>query len=155
MRLAVVAAVLALTACGQTVATSPPSRTSLREWSANVAIVIHQLRSDVAATEVAGETRASARAALRNESDVYVLLVAYTDLAGCHRMVVAAGTSTPATQRVDRLLASACGHTERASSFFTRAIRARSGAALLAGAIEARRALPVLIRASVALDQVN
>ena len=55
---------------------------SLHEWSANVAIVIHQLRTDVAATQVAGVSRASARAALRNESDMYALLVAYTDLAG-------------------------------------------------------------------------
>ena len=86
---------------------------------------------------------------------MYALLVAYTDLAGCHRMVLAAGTSTPATQRVDRLLASACGHPERASSFFTRAVRTRSGAALLAGSTEAGRALPALIRASVALDQVS
>jgi hypothetical protein len=128
---------------------------SLREWAANVSIVIHQLRSDVAATQVAGVTPASARAALRNESDVYALLVAYTDLAGCHSMVVAAGAATPVTRRVERLLASACIHAERASTFFTRAIRTRSGGSLLAGAREASRALPALVRAAVALDRVS
>ena len=83
------------------------------------------------------------------------MLVAYTDLAGCHSMVVAAGTSTPKTRRVDRLLASACGYGEAASSLFTRAVRTHSGAVLLAGTQQARRALPALIRASVALDQVK
>jgi hypothetical protein len=128
---------------------------SLREWSANVAIVIHQLRSDVEATQAAGATPAAARAALRNESDVYALLVAYTDLAGCHGMVVAAGTRTSATERVDRLLAAACGYAERASALFTRAIRSRSGVALLAAAREARRALPGLLRADVALEEIR
>jgi hypothetical protein len=127
----------------------------VREWAANVAIVIHQLRADVAATQVAGVTRASARDALRNESDVYALLVAYTDLAGCRSMVVAAGTQTPATRQVDRLLASACKHAARASDLFTRAIRSRSGAALLAAAGEARLAQPALVRAAVALGHVG
>jgi hypothetical protein len=155
VRVAVLAAVLALTACGGTAEKSAPPAVPLREWTANVGIVIHQLRSDIAATQVAGVTPATARAALRNESDVYALLVAYTDLAGCHSMVVAAGASTPATRHVDRLLASACVHGERASTLFTRAIRSRSGLALLAGAREARRALPALIRAAAALDRVR
>ncbi len=90
-----------------------------------------------------------------DESDVYALLVAYTDLGGCHRMVVAAGTSTPATERVDRLLASACGHAERASTFFTRAVRTESGDASARGAREARRSLPGLVRAAAALDTVG
>jgi hypothetical protein len=155
VRVAVLAAVIVLTACGGTAKTSGTQAVSLREWATNVAIVIHQLRSDIAATQVAGATPASAREALRNESDVYALLVAYTDLAGCHSMVVAAGASTPVTRHVDRLLASACVHAERASTFFTRAIRSRSGSVLLAGAREARRALPALVRAAVALDRVS
>jgi hypothetical protein len=155
VRVAVFAAVLPLAACGRTATESPAPAASLREWAANVAIVIRQLRSDVAATQVAGVTHASARAALRNQSDVYALLVAYTDLAGCHTMVLAAGTATPATRRVDRLLASSCGHAEHASTLFTRAIRARSGPTLLAAANEARLALPALVRAAVALDQVR
>ena len=154
MRIAVLAAVLALAACGGTGGSSPQAA-SLREWASNAAIVIRQLRSDVEATQLAGATRASARAALRNESDVYALLVAYTDLAGCRSMVVAAGTATPATRRVDRLLAEACGYAGRASTLFTTAIRSRSGSALLAAAVEARRALPALIRAAVALDGVR
>ena len=154
MRVAVLAAVVTLAACGGT-GESPPAAASLREWAANVAIVIRQLRSDVAATQVAGVTPASARAALRNQSDVYALLVAYTDLAGCHSMVLAAGTATPATRQVDRLLASSCGHAERASVLFTRAIRTRSGRALLAAAAEARLALPALVRAAAALDRAS
>jgi hypothetical protein len=70
-------------------------------------------------------------------------------------MVVAAGASTPATRHVDRLLASACVHAERASTLFTRAIRSRRGRALLAGAREARLALPALVRAAAELDQVG
>jgi hypothetical protein len=155
MRVAVIAAVLALTACGSTTVASRAPPESLREWSSNVAIVIHQLRGDLAATQVAGVSPGGARAALRNQSDMYALLVAYTDLAGCHSMVLAAGTETPTTRRVDRLLASACGHAERASTLFTRAIRARSGVVLLAASREANAALPALVRASLALDQVR
>jgi hypothetical protein len=155
VRVAVLAAVLALTACGSSTTEPRPPAASLREWSANVGIVVHQLRNDLAATQLAGVTPASARAALRNQSDMYALLVAYTDLAGCHSMVVAAGAATPATLRVDRLLASACRHAERASTLFTRAVRARSGVALLAAAREARSALPALVRASLALTRVG
>jgi hypothetical protein len=157
VRVAVLAAVVVAAGCGRSAEPSPSSspKALLREWKANVAVVIQQLRSDVDVTQVAGTTSASAHAALRNESDVYALLVAYTDLGGCHRMVVAAGTSTPATERVDRLLASACGHAERASSYFTRAVRTGSGGALLAGAREARRSLPALVRAAAALDAVG
>jgi len=157
VRVAVLAAVVVAAGCGGRgePSPSPSSKALLREWKANVAVVIQQLRSDVDVTQVAGTTTASANAALRNESDVYALLVAYTDLGGCHRMVVAAGTSTPATERVDRLLASACGHAERASTYFTRAVRTGSGEALLAGAREARRSLPALVRAAAALDAVG
>ena len=159
MRVAVLAAVVVAAGCGGSAEPSPSPSPSpkalLQEWKANVAVVIQQLRSDVDVTQVAGTTTASANAALRNESDVYALLVAYTDLGGCHRMVVAAGTSTPATERVDRLLASACGHAERASSYFTRAVRTGSGDSLLAGAREARRSLPALVRAAAALDAVG
>jgi hypothetical protein len=155
VRVAVLAAVFVAAGCGGGAESSPSPKALLREWKANVAVVIQQLRSDVDVTQVAGTTSASANAALRNESDVYALLVAYTDLGGCHRMVVAAGTSTPATERVDRLLASACGHAERASSYFTRAVRTGSGDALLAGAREARHSLPALVRAAAALGAVG
>ncbi len=155
MRSAVLAAVLALAACGGAGSGAAPRQTSVHEWAANVAIVIHQLRSDLAATQVAGPTRASARSALANESDLYALLVAYTDLAGCRSMVVAAGTPTPETVQVDRFLASACRHGARASALFTRAIRARSGAALLAAAGEARLAQPSLVLAAAALSRVG
>ncbi len=155
MRLAVLAAVVVVAGCGGSAEPSPSPQVLLREWKANVAVVIQQLRADVDVTQVVGATSASARSAIRNESDVYALLVAYTDLGGCHRMVVAAGRSTPATERVDRLLASACGHAERASTFFTRAVRTGSGDDLLAGAREARRSLPALVRAAAALDAVG
>lgn len=155
MRLAVLAAVVVVAACGGTAEPSPSRQTLLREWKANMAIVIQQLRADVDVAQVVGTTSSSARAALHDQSDVYALLVAYTDLGGCHRMVVAAGESTPATERVARSLASACGHAERASTFFTRAVRTQSGDALLAGEREASRALPALVRASAALDAVG
>ena len=153
-RIVVLAAVLALAGCGGTGGRSAEA-VSLREWASNAAIVIHQLRSDIETTQLAGATRASARAALRNESDVYALLVAYTDLAGCRSMVVGAGPTTAATLRVGRLLAQACGFAGRASTLFTTAIRSRSGSALLAAAVDARRALPLLIRAAAALVRVR
>lgn len=122
-----------------------------RQWRANAAVIVRQLQSDIAATQVSGETVEAARAALRDESSLYGLLVSYSDFAGCREMVVAAGPVPASAARADRLLATSCRHLEHASTLFTRAVKRNDGASLLAAARESGRALPPLVRAAAAV----
>lgn len=145
-----VCAAFVLAGCG-----SAPARESNvvgeREWRANTVIIVRQLQSDIASTQISGGTRAAAQAALRDESSLYGLLVAYSDFAGCRGMVAAAGEAPEAGAKAERLLAAGCRHLERASASFTRAVKENDGAALLAADREAGRALPWLVKAAAAL----
>jgi len=149
------AAVLALSACGGTVAPPRTAPDAKRQWNANIAVVIGQLRNDVAQTQVIGPTIGAARAALQNESDLYALLVAYSDLAGCRHIVASAGAAPPGAAGIDRPLGEACGHLERAASLFTQAATHRDGRPLAVATREARQALPALVRAAAALARVT
>jgi hypothetical protein len=148
--LAVWIAAVTLAGCGHARESRSPI-VSDRQWRANAAIIVHQLRADIAATQVAGATVASARASLRDESALYSLLVSYSDFAGCHQTVAAAGPLPVTATAVVGLLASSCRHLERASALFTRAVKREDGASLLAAGRESGRALPSLVRASAAL----
>jgi hypothetical protein len=137
--------VVATTACGgtATVAPAPPSS----EWRANAVQVVQQLRVDIAAAGVAGSTRTAARHALADTSDLYALLVAYSDLGGCRAMVNAA--SAPA--RVVAALEPACGHLQRASALFARAAQGSDPGALVRATRETGLAQPQLVRAMLAI----
>jgi hypothetical protein len=78
-------------------------------------------------------TRAAAARQLANTSDLFGLLLAYTELAGCHTMVV--GTLAPA--RIERTLAAPCRKLQRAAALFTRANTHSDPEALLQAAREA------------------
>ena len=145
--LAALAAVLAAGCGAQPEAAKPSSR----EWVANARGVVEQLRGDVVA--VAGFDRlAAARKGLDDESELYGLLVAYTDFGGCRHMVAAAG-ATPARYRPARaVLDSACRLLERGAALFTRATTRHDARALLAAARTTARAAPLLVRARVALE---
>jgi hypothetical protein len=146
-------AALALAACGGTAhSTARPANGPA--WPSNLAILIAQLRNDVALTSVAGETRADARAALESDSNLYALLVAYDDFGVCRGMVASTASDARAA-RVTTALTSACRHLERASALFTRATTKGEPAALLAAGLEARRASPWLVRASLELRRVT
>jgi hypothetical protein len=150
-KLAVSFAAVALAGCADAHGPRQQTVVSGREWRSNVAIILRQLRQDIAATQIDGGTPAAARAALRDESSLYGLLVSYSDFAGCREMVAAAGTTPSSAAHVDRLLIAGCSHLERASGLFTRAVRRDDGASLLAAGRESGRALPPLVRASAAL----
>ena len=90
--LGLVLVVLVMAGCGQSAATPRAATEARREWVANISVVIGQLRDDVAQTQVIGPTTRAAQAALRDESALYALLVAYSDLAGCRHIVASAGT---------------------------------------------------------------
>jgi hypothetical protein len=150
--LAAAAVVSPLAGCGGTAGTPPPAAEAKREWTANISVVIGQLRNDVAQTQLVGVTPLAARDALRDESTLYALLVAYSDLAGCRHIVASAGGAPAGAARIDGPLGTACRHLERAASLFTEATTHDDSRPLVAATREARRALPALVRAGAALD---
>jgi hypothetical protein len=108
---------------------------------------VEQLRADIATAAVGGTTSRAAAAALRNTSDLYALLVAYSDLGGCRQMV----SSAVAPARVSRALAPACRHLERAAALFARATQRSDPAALVRATHEIALAQPSLVRAMLAI----
>jgi hypothetical protein len=135
-------ATLVCVACGSGQARTA---TASREWRANAAGALTQLQQDVSATDLGGTTRADAASALANTSDLYGLLVAYSDLGGCRRMIAA--TTAPAPVAVQ--LARPCVHLERAAAYFSRATARSDPDALVRAGREARRAEPELVHALV------
>jgi hypothetical protein len=108
---------------------------------------VQQLRVDIDTAGVGGRTRPAAAKALRDTSDLYALLVAYSDLGGCREMVTAA--EPPA--RVARVFAPACDHLQRAAALFSRATQHSDPAALVRATREAGLAQPSLVRAMLAI----
>jgi len=123
-----------------------------RTWRANAAIIVRQLQGEIADAQLPDATPAAARAALHDESQLYGLVVSYSDFGGCREMVAAAGPLPRSAEHVARLLVAGCRHLERSSTLFTRAVKQNSGAALLAAGRESGRALPALVRAGAALE---
>jgi len=133
-------------ACGVRT-TTPPAQAA--EWRANARQVVQELQADIAAAAAGGTTRASAARALANLSDMYGLLVAYSDLGGCRAMV--GGTGAP--PRVASALGSACTHLQRAAALFARAARRTDPAALAQATRESALAEPQLVRALLAVQR--
>jgi hypothetical protein len=138
------AALVGAAGCG---ATRQAPRVVPADWRANARQVVQQLRVDIATAAVGGTSTADAAKALRNTSDLYALLVAYSDLGGCRQMVSSAGP--PA--RVARVLVPACRHLERASALFARATQRSEPGALVRAAHEIGLAQPALVRAMLAI----
>lgn len=143
-----VAAAAALAACGS--APAPARRSAAGEWTANASGVIAQLRGDILAASD-GDSIRSARAALRDESRLYGLLIAYSDFGGCRHMTRALGEEPPGRELTASNLAGACAHLQRASMLFTRAASHDDPAALVAAAHAVRAAQPLLEQAELDL----
>jgi hypothetical protein len=140
-----VVVVATLVACGG----RSPSPTD-REWAANIGGVVVQLRADVVA--VSGYDRlAAARTGLAEDSQLYGLLVAYTDFGGCRHMVAAVGVEPSGRAPVVELLAHACAHLQSADRLFTRAVSRRAAPLLVRATHEAIAAVPLLDAAALAL----
>jgi hypothetical protein len=144
----------ALAACGG--GPPPPSQPeSERQWLGNVTGVVEQLRHDLGLIAVSGRDVAAARAALGSDSDLYALVLAYTDFGGCAHMVGSAGTPSPGARRVSATLAGAWVRLERSAVLFTRAVAATSPRLLLAAARAAAGASPLLFRATEQLARLR
>jgi hypothetical protein len=138
------AALLAAAGCG-TARPAPPVAPA--DWQANARQLVRQLRVDIATAAIGGTTHAAAAKALRDTSDLYALLVAYSDLGGCRAMVSA--TTPPA--HVAGAFAPACDHLQRAASLFARAAQHSDAAALVRATREVSLAQPALVRAMLAI----
>ena len=138
------AALIGVAGCG---AARPAPPAVSADWQANARQVVQQLRVDIATAAVGGTTTDDAAKALHNTSDLYALLVAYSDLGGCRQMVRSA--SPPA--RVTRALSPACRHLERAAALFGHATQRSDPAALVRATHEAGLAEPALVRAMLAI----
>jgi hypothetical protein len=133
--------------CGASV--PPPTE---RQWVANARGVTGQLRNDVAA--VSGFDRLpQARVGLSDESQLYGLLVSYTDFAGCRHMVTEVGAVPPRLAGVVTLLHRACLQLERADGLFTRAVAHEAPGLLIGATREAVAAGPFLYQAALKLAQ--
>jgi hypothetical protein len=142
---AAVLVVAVVVGCGA----SPPPPTE-RQWIANARGVTGQLRMDVAA--VSGFDRLpQARAGLTDTSQLYGLLVPYTDFAGCRHMVTAVGVAPPRLAVAVRLLHRACLQLERADGLFTRAVEREAPGLLIGATHEAVAAGPFLYGAALEL----
>jgi hypothetical protein len=115
-------------------------------WRSNATGALKQLIGDVALTATGGGTAAEARRALGSDSDVFVLLFAYSDLGGCTAMI----RHTGAPQELLPALTRPCPGLERAAASFTRATSRHDPAALLRAARLARQAQPELVQALLA-----
>ena len=147
MRLVVAALTvsLVLAACGEAAKQRTPA-----EWEANAGGVAGQLRDDVIQISAVDRVPA-ARRALHDDSQLYAMLVAFSDVAGCDHMVAALGTAPPRRRPAVTQLDVACAHLQRASQLFTRAVARSRPGDLAEAAREALAALPPLDRAALAL----
>jgi hypothetical protein len=116
-----------------------------REWHANAAGFVAQLRDDIATARTVAPTLPEAARALASTSDLFALLIAYSDLAGCSAMA----SATAAPPNAVRELSAPCPLLERAAGLFTRAQARHDPALLLAATRIASRAEPLLVRAAV------
>jgi len=132
-----------LVACGG----SGSAPASARTWRANADGALLQLHEDVAATSTGGDSLAAARRALRDESDLYALVMAYADLGGCSSMIRNLG----APPELEARLALPCGPLERAAGAFTQATSHSDPRALLRASRLATRADRLLVRALATL----
>lgn len=114
-----------------------------RQWHANATVALRQLTQDVAATAAAGDTLGAARRALHDESSLYALVVAYTDLGGCDSIIRNVG----APPALEAKLVRPCALLARAAASFTSAAAQSNAQTLLRAGRSAELALPLLVRA--------
>jgi hypothetical protein len=147
-RLLVAIVALVCAACGSGQA---KTTTATREWRANARGALIQLKQDVDATDVGGTTRRDAARALASTSDLFGLLVAYSDLGGCRAMIAATAAPPPIAAQ----LARPCGRLQHAAALFTRATVHTDADALVRAGREARRAEPELVHALVVVRRAR
>ena len=141
-----------LAACGEGPKRPPPTE---REWIVNAAVFIGDLDEGLQLSANGGSDLASARRALHDESDLYVMVVAYTRFGGCHQTLLNIGVPSPRARKVETTLTLVCRRFERSSVLFTRAMTGSDPKTLLAATRTALGASPLLYRAKAELDALR
>jgi hypothetical protein len=102
-----------------------------------------------------GANLEAARRAIGNESDIYTMLVAYTQFGDCNRELGNVGPPASRARAVVALIVSACSRLQRASSLFQDAMTNDRPEALLAATRAATDAAPLLAEAQSGLSRLR
>jgi hypothetical protein len=147
-----------LSGCGETspVSIAPPAHSPAeRQWIANAKSFIGTLNSDVIVSTVGGGNLATARRVLRNQSDIYSLLVAYDLFGACRPALANVGTPSQRANAVAETLISVCGRLQHASALFSRAMTRRDPASLLDATRTVLTVVPLLVQARTELASLR
>jgi hypothetical protein len=153
--LALGAVAVVLAGCGGGSAAPEAQTLGERTWIDNASVLIDQLDDGVLASDGSGTDLATARAALANQSDLVVLLMANMAFGDCAESVRNVGVPTDRLRHVASTLSSACRILQRASTIFTRAATGSDARALLAASRLTLRASPLLEEAKVELAAIR
>jgi hypothetical protein len=133
-------------------ARTPSSRPSLEPGLLGAARqLVSTLQKDVLLSVYGGANVATARRAVLNSSDLYAMVLAYTDFGGCGKVVKSFGQPGPAARPAIAAIGSACTQLERAAAIFRRAMKSNSPQVLVAATRASLAAEPLLLRAKAAL----
>jgi len=149
--LALVLAGALLAGCGSGSDTSTPQPSLERGWLGAARQLVSTLQKDVLLSAYGGANVATARRALLDTSDLYALVIAYTDFGGCGKVVESFGQPDHAAEAPIAAIASACAQLEHAAAIFRRAMVGNSPKILVAATRASLAAEPLLLRAKAAL----
>jgi hypothetical protein len=155
--LATAAAAVGLGGCGASTAvpTPPAGSAAERAWIDGAGRFVSELQSDLFLSAAGGANLATARRALRDQSDIYTMLVAYNLFGDCNRELGNVGVPARQAEPVVTLIVSACGRLERATSLFQTAMTREDPAVLLAATRTAATAAPLLAEAQDGLARLG
>jgi hypothetical protein len=151
-RVALILTAALLTGCGSSShGPAPPSPALQRAWLANARQLVATLETDVLLSAYGGANVATARRALANSSDVYGMVLAYTDFASCGKLLGSFGPPGPTHAAARRALGLACKQVEEAAAIFHDAMSRNDPKILLAATRAALAAEPLLVQARAEL----
>ena len=141
-----------LAGCGSSSRTpAPPSPALERAWLENARQLVATLETDVLLSANGGANLATARRALSNSSDVYGMVLAYTDFASCGKLLGSFGPPGPAHAAARTTLGSVCKQVEEAAAIFHQAMSRNDPKILLAATRAALAAESLLVQAKAEL----
>jgi hypothetical protein len=152
---AALAAVTVLSACGGAPRPAPSLAQADSQYAANAAGLIDQFHQDVVVSSGPADSLASARSALRDNSNLFAMLVVYSDFGSCLDMVRNVGVAGLRFGRVEATLSSACRYLEHAAKLFSAAATNSDAHALLAASRTTLKAGPLLYLARVELTAAS
>lgn len=152
-RIALLLTTALLAGCGSASHAPPssPSPSLQWYWRENAQQFIAKLETDVLLSANGGANVATARRALSNTSDLFGMVLAYTDFAGCGELLRSFGRPAPADEAALPALGSACTKVEEAAALFRQAIVRNDPRILLTATRAALAAEPLLVRAKAAI----